>query len=221
MTETGQTATDTKGRILDAAEGLFAERGFEGTSIRAVTTEAGVNLAAVGYHFGSKEALFGAVVRRIIGPVNAEQLRLLGELEAETDEAGEEPSVEDIIGAFVAPLGDLLSRDEERGRAISRLVARILADPGGTQRTVMSEVEEVEHRYLRAFERALPHLSPEELWWRIRTTVVVTAFHRVAVFPTGRPVEARPETEEDVRAWMVAFLSAALRAPAASVTPRA
>jgi hypothetical protein len=85
----------------------------------------------------------------------------------------------------------------------------------------MSEVEEVEHRYLRAFERALPHLSPEELWWRIRTTVVVTAFHRVAVFPTGRPVEARPETEEDVRAWMVAFLSAALRAPAASVTPRA
>jgi len=85
----------------------------------------------------------------------------------------------------------------------------------------MSEVEEVEDRYLRAFERALPHLSPEELWWRIRTTVVVTAFHRVAVFPTGRPVEARPETEEDVRAWMVAFLSAALRAPAASVTPRA
>lgn len=212
---------DTKNRILNAAEALFAEHGFAGTSVRAITAAAGTNLNAINYHFGSKEALFGAVVRRIISPVNAEQLRLLGEVEAERKEAGEEPSVEDIVGAFVAPLGDLLSRDEERGRAISRLVSRILADPGGAQRTVVSEVGEVEDRYLRAFERALPHLSSEELWWRIRTTIVVTAFHRVAVFPTGRPPGARPETEEDVRAWMVAFLSAALRAPAASTTPRA
>ncbi|CAA9412384.1 MAG: Transcriptional regulator, AcrR family, partial [uncultured Rubrobacteraceae bacterium] len=49
-TDARRTATDTKTRILDAAERLFAERGFEGTSIRAVTAEAGANLAAVGYH---------------------------------------------------------------------------------------------------------------------------------------------------------------------------
>lgn len=191
-TDAGRTAADTKTRILDAAERLFAERGFEGTSIRAVTAEAGANLAAVGYHFGSKEALFAAVLRRIRGPVNDEQLRRLGELEAGEGEAGGgAPSVEDLVGAYVSPLVDLLGRDEDRGRATSRLVARILADGGGeAQRATVDVVEEVEARYLRAFARALPHISPEELWWRFRATVVVVAFHRVAVFPTNRPPEA-------------------------------
>lgn len=221
-TDARRTATDTKTRILDAAERLFAERGFEGTSIRAVTAEAGANLAAVGYHFGAKEALFAAVLRRIRGPVNDEQLRRLGELEAGEGEAGGgAPSVEDLVGAYVSPLVDLLGRDEDRGRAISRLVARILADGGGeTQRATVDVVEEVEARYLRAFARALPHISPEELWWRFRATVVVVAFHRVAVFPTGRPPEARPETEEDLRAWLISFLTAALCAPSANATPR-
>lgn len=219
-TDARRTAVDTKTRILDAAERLFAERGFEGTSIRAVTAEAGANLAAVGYHFGSKEALFGAVLRRFRGPVNDEQLRRLEELEAGEGEAGGgASSVEGLVGAYVSPLVDLLGRDEERGQIIARLVARILSDGGGeAQRATIAEVEEVEDRYLRAFARALPHISPEELWWRFRATVVVVAFHRVAVFPTGRPAEARPETQEDLRAWMVAFLTAALRAP--SATPR-
>jgi AcrR family transcriptional regulator len=68
---------DTKERILDAAERLFAAHGFAGTSLRAVTKEAGVNLAAVHYHFGTKEDLLRAVLSRIVIPVNRERLEML------------------------------------------------------------------------------------------------------------------------------------------------
>ena len=73
---------DTRDRILDAAERLFAQQGFDLTSLRALTTEADVNLAAVNYHFGSKERLFEAVLARLIAPINAERLARLDALEA-------------------------------------------------------------------------------------------------------------------------------------------
>ena len=79
------TQADTKERILDAAELLFAEHGFSGTSLRAVTGEAEVNLAAVNYHFGSKMGLFKAVVLRRVGPLNEERLRMLDALEARVE----------------------------------------------------------------------------------------------------------------------------------------
>ena len=65
-------ATDTKERILDAAELLFAAHGFAGTSLRAVTREAGVNLAAVHYPYGTEEDLLRAVLGRIVIAVNRE-----------------------------------------------------------------------------------------------------------------------------------------------------
>src|ERR1700752_5110069 len=71
----------TKGRILDAAEALFIEHGFEATSLRAITASARVNLAAVNYHFGSKEELFQAVLTRRLDPMNQERVDLLTELE--------------------------------------------------------------------------------------------------------------------------------------------
>ena len=62
---------ETRTRLLDSAEQLFAERGIDATSLRAITTAAGANLASVNYHFGSKDELFREVVSRRIGPVNA------------------------------------------------------------------------------------------------------------------------------------------------------
>ena len=75
--------TVTKDRILDAAEALFMEHGFEATSLRAITAAAGVNLAAVNYHFGSKEELFQAVLTRRLDPMNQERVDLLTALERE------------------------------------------------------------------------------------------------------------------------------------------
>ena len=81
----------------------FSSRGFSATSLRAITAKAGVNLAAVNYHFGGKEALILAVVHRLIDPLNQRRLQLLDELEA-----GGEPALEEILDAFLRPALELL-----------------------------------------------------------------------------------------------------------------
>ncbi|HYL25936.1 MAG TPA: TetR family transcriptional regulator, partial [Burkholderiales bacterium] len=101
---------ETRTRILDAAEELFMQHGFEGTSMRLLTAKAEVNLAAVNYHFGSKHALVEAVFRRRLDPMNAARLAELDKLEA----AERLPQPEGIIRAFIAP-GLRLMEDAKGG----------------------------------------------------------------------------------------------------------
>ena len=93
---------DTKTRILDAAEKLFGEKGFDGTSLRDITTEADVNLAAVNYHFQSKDALVRAVIARRVVPVNQRRLELLDACEQAAG-AGPLP-IEAVLDAFIRPV---------------------------------------------------------------------------------------------------------------------
>src|SRR5258706_565485 len=103
--------SSTKDRILDSAERLFAEHGFDGVSLRSIIAEAGVNLAAVHYHFHSKEALMDAVIGRRVGPLNQERLALLDKVEVE---AGDEPApLERILEALLIPTVRLV-RDQSR-----------------------------------------------------------------------------------------------------------
>src|ERR1700754_5083057 len=122
---------DTRTQILDAAERLFAERGFRGTSIRAITDLAGANLAAVGYHFGSKAELLAAVARRVIEPINAAQSAGLDRLLARTAD----PTVAELVDAFAGPLFDGTAAGDEAGARTSRLIVTILADPAEQMRT--------------------------------------------------------------------------------------
>src|SRR5581483_10033478 len=125
MNETGTLAqpaasvASTKDRILDAAERLFGARGFEATPLRAITAEAGVNLAAVNYHFQSKEALIRAVIARRIGPVNERRLKLLDAAEAGA------LSVEQVIDAFVRPVIEMRCRG---AHTIGPMIGRIFAE---------------------------------------------------------------------------------------------
>src|SRR6187401_3377009 len=96
--DTPQAPVATKARILDAAETLFMEQGFEGTSLRAITAAAGVNLAAVNYHFGSKEELFEAVLTRRLDPMNQQRVDLLSRYEVEA--GGEPVRCERILSAL-------------------------------------------------------------------------------------------------------------------------
>src|SRR3954462_6664616 len=89
------TSADTKTRILDAAELLFMEHGYEATSLRSLTAAAGVNLASVNYHFGSKDVLFQAVLTRRLDPMNQERIALLEKLER--DAGGKPLAVEKIL----------------------------------------------------------------------------------------------------------------------------
>ena len=160
------TSADTKTRILDAAERLFVEHGFEATSLRQLTTAAGVNLAAVNYHFGSKEELFQAVLTRRLDPMNQERIERLEKLEREA--SGKPLSCEKILFAMLIP-ALRLARDERRGgKNFLRLLGRAYADPAPFIRHFLSQqYAGMIGRYKEAFLRALPQLSRQELTWRL------------------------------------------------------
>ncbi|RDG38601.1 TetR/AcrR family transcriptional regulator [Streptomyces corynorhini] len=201
---------DTRTQILDAAERLFAERGYGGTSVRAITDLAGANLAAVSYHFGSKAALLTEVVRRAIEPITAAQRAGLDRLLARTPD----PPVAELVEAFAGPLFDGMPADDEGGARRSRLIVMIISDPAEEMRAWTGPAEgAVRERYLAAFERALPDLSSEELGFRLRGILAVTAVDRVEVYNRHSPADLCPKTGEGARRWAVTFLAAAMSAP--------
>lgn len=156
----------TKERILEAAEQLFIQRGFSATSLRAITSAAGVNLAAVNYHFHSKEGLLEAVVHWRIAPVNQEQLKRLEQLEAR---AGvETPSVEEILEAYLAPV--LTTRQDRPG--VPRLVGRLYGEPHSLVHPLLERAfGDLRRRFLATLIRAVPGEDPEELSWRFYFTI--------------------------------------------------
>jgi AcrR family transcriptional regulator len=156
----------TKERILDAAEALFMAHGYEATSLRAITAAAGVNLAAVNYHFGSKEELFQSVLTRRLDPMNQRRLDLLADLER----ASKPNAVpcDRILAALFLPALEL-ARDRARGGTnFLRLLGRAYADPAPFIRRFLSEQYAVMiARFKAAFARALPDLPRRELSWRL------------------------------------------------------
>jgi AcrR family transcriptional regulator len=118
---------ETRTRILDAAEELFMQHGFEGTSMRQLTAKAGANLAAVNYHFGSKDALIEAVFRRRLDPMNASRIAELDRLEKEA--GGKALSPQQIIGAFVGASLRMIEDAKNGGRNFIRLLGRTYTDP--------------------------------------------------------------------------------------------
>jgi AcrR family transcriptional regulator len=164
-----QTATETKERILDAAERLFVERGFEGASLRAITGKATVNLAAVNYHFNSKEALIRAVVARRLGTINRRRLELLDELEAASPDG--RVAVEDLVRAFIEPVVRLGENAGEHA-GFQVIMARLYSAPTPTLLGAFAaELRGFATRFAAAFCRALPHLPEEVVYWRINFMV--------------------------------------------------
>ncbi len=209
-----KTPDKTRKAILDAAERLFSEQGFEGASMRAITSAAGVNVAAANYHFGAKEALFKATLARRIGPVNEERLRLLEAIEAESGRR--RPAVEKVLEALVAP-ALRLSRDKRRGGLIfMRLLGRLFADPGDRlQALFLEQFEDIGKRFMPVFQRALPKLPPVELMWRIHFVIGVMA-HTMADTQKLRHIShgvCDPTDTEGIVGRMVTFLAAGMKAP--------
>jgi AcrR family transcriptional regulator len=203
-------APDTRTQILDAAERLFAEHGFRGASVRAITDLAGANLAAVAYHFGSKAGLLTAVIRRVVEPINAAQRTGLDRLLARTPD----PSVAELVEAFAGPLFDGMPAGDESGARTSRLIVRIIGDPAEEMRDWTGSAEDaVRDRYLATFGRAMPGLSPEELRFRMRGILAVAAADRVEVYNQRLPAGLVPVAGEAARRWAITFLAAAMSAP--------
>lgn len=195
---------DTKERIFDAAERLFIERGFAGASLRAVTREAGVNLAAVHYHFGSKEALLGAVLERHFAPLNRRRLELLDKLEANA--AGRPLEVEDVLETFLSPLLEY----PQGSTRVRPLFARLLAEPRHLLRPILGEeFKQTGLRYFRALQNALPGLPVRELLWRFQ--FVIGATNHLVSEQIAHEFDVGQRAPGDTLQRLVAFLAAGMR----------
>jgi len=151
---------ETKNKILDTAQRLIGEQGFEATSVRDITAAAGVNLAAIHYHFGSKEDLLGAIVNRKAAPMNEERLARLDRVEAEAGARG--PTVKQLLDAWFLPMAEAADRDP----AFVRLLGRLMAE-GLLQKVIEKHFRKIAERITGALRRALPDLTDEEFLWRM------------------------------------------------------
>ena len=205
----------TPSRILDAAEALFMEHGFEATSLRQITSVAGVNLAAVNYHFGSKDDLFEAVLTRRLDPMNQERMALLTRFEQEALPKALSP--EKILAAMFIP-ALRLARDPERGgKDFLRLLGRAYADPAPFIRQFLAEQYAVMiGRFKAAFGRALPHLPKKELSWRLHFVMGALSYtlagtDALKLIAALNPREA--SNDEMLLRRLAPFLIAGLKAP--------
>jgi AcrR family transcriptional regulator len=156
-----KTQFSTKERILDAAETLFAQYGFGGTSLRQVTSQADVNIAAVNYHFGSKENLVNEVFRRRMDEMSAQRLQhLQATILTKPDD------LEGILAAFVEP-ALAMAQDRHGGGAFIRVIARAYAEKNdGLRRFLSEQYGNVSREFAKAVAQCVPGLSKEELYWR-------------------------------------------------------
>ncbi|MBM3758274.1 MAG: TetR/AcrR family transcriptional regulator [Acidobacteria bacterium] len=198
--------TDTKERLLDSAELLFSSQGIANTSLRSLTEHAKVNLAAVNYHFQSKDALVQAVLFRRMNPINQRRLELLSALQ--------NPTVEQILDAFYRPAVEAVLAGPE-GRTVARLIGRLYSEPGdllaGQVRALMAEVIRL---FVESIQRALPGVPPATVLWRLHFCIGILAhtfgaMQLIEGMARGRIAYDDPEA---ILRQMITFASAGLRA---------
>lgn len=209
-------AAGTKEQILDAAERMFAENGIHAVSLRTIIAEAEVNLAAVHYHFGSKDALVEAVFERRVAPVNEERLAWLDRLEAEWDGP---PPVEEVLRALVTPAIQL-AMDPDRGRTFMKTCGRFYTEAGDHLQPIFDRLfNKIIERFVAAFRRACPELPPVELLWRVHFAVGVMA-HTLLDSERLRRISGGACDPSDVGGVverMVNFAAAGMKTPPATL----
>lgn len=197
---------DTKERILDSAELLFSSEGIANTSLRSLTDHAKVNLAAVNYHFQSKDALVQAVLFRRINPINQRRVEMLTSLQ--------DPSIEQILDAFYRPAVEAILAGPE-GRAVARLIGRLYSEPGdllaGQVRALMAETFRL---FAESLQRALPGAPAAAIIWRLHFCIGIMAhtfgaMELIEGMARGRIAYDDPEA---ILRQMIAFAAAGLRA---------
>lgn len=199
---------DTKSKILDAAEKLFGINGFESVSLRDITSAAEVNLAAVNYHFQSKDQLIDAVIARRIQPVNDHRLELL-------DSLGPAPSLEQILEAFLRPVLEI------QVETLIPLMGRVLSNPDMfVSRVFHTHMAPVAARFAAAFGQTLPALPQADVIWRLHFSVGVLT-HTLLwghLFPRITNGLCSIEDREALLSHTVQFLAAGFRTPASKQT---
>lgn len=155
---------ETRGRLLEAAETLFADRGYDAVSVREITARAGANVSSVRYYFGSKAGLFDAVLRSRLEPINATRL---ARLRAVLKRSGRKrPSVETLLGALIEPLVEIVCRDPS-AESWLRLAGRSRIERGPQWQRTSDLHRKTFRAFVNAFARALPNLPRRVIAQRV------------------------------------------------------
>ncbi|MBV8905675.1 MAG: TetR family transcriptional regulator [Acidobacteriia bacterium] len=197
----------TRDKILDTAEHLIADHGFAATSLRQIIAEAGVNLAAVHYHFGSKQDLLDQLILRKVSRVNAEREALLDQFERE---ASPEPvPVEKILKAFFEPMIETGCRNPQFVRLMGRMIAE-----GLIPAIAEKHFHPTASRFVKAFRRALPNLPEGELFWRMQFMFGAMSQGVVGLSAPFMGIERDTADFPTIMRRLIQFLTAAIQAPA-------
>src|SRR5690554_2916905 len=208
--------SDTVERILDAAEILFAEKGFSETSLRLITSKAQVNLAAVNCHFGSKKSLIQAVFSRFLGP-----LCISLDEELERRSAVDQPAwtVESLLELLVQQTLAIEPRSGNDLSIFMRLLGLAFSQSQGHLRRYLNEMYgKVFQRYMLLLHQAAPEICPVEMFWRVHFMMGAAAFTMSGIKALRAIVEDEYDvhmTTEQVMRLMVPFLAAGMRADSA------
>lgn len=171
MIETHSEQINTKQRILDAAEHLFAKDGYRGTSLRAITGQADVNLAAVNYHFGSKEALLEEVIKRRLLPLNETRRQRIEEVRDNARKEEKIPDIKAVLLGFIEPTLQFREATPEAEHFVT-FIGRSITDPDDTVRQVFHRfIKSLFHLLFETSCEALPDLPKDLVFWRLHFTL--------------------------------------------------
>ena len=211
--DTSDSSNSSREKLIRSAEGLFAERGFDGVSVRDIASAAGVNSALVGYYFGGKEGLLSEVYTRHCEPLNRERERLLTKFAASDDGL----TLERVIEAFVRP-SLAVSTDKSGRTGFTRLRAILSAENSALLEQLVAEnFDASSRRFILELRKCLPDLNRDEVFWRFHFllgTIYYTGAgpHRIRALSGGR---CDPSDPKAATKHLVPFLAAGFRAPVA------
>jgi AcrR family transcriptional regulator len=208
----GAQDLQTPERILATAEEMFAEQGYWGVSLRSITRASGVNIAAIHYHFGSKQELLEQIFEKRCGPMNGARLRLLSECR---EGPGRPPMLEQILEAYLRP-SMIWPNDPDGARRFLRLRAVLSHENESLAADLISRhFNEVSRTFAAALRDVLPQFSEEEVYWRFQFLLSAQYYTlsnpgRVAILSEGK---CDPSDAEAALRHMVPFCAAVFRSP--------
>jgi AcrR family transcriptional regulator len=200
--ETEEAHAATKAAVFGAAERLFALHGFQNVSVRDITAEAGVNLASVNYHFGSKDALLFEIFRRRTAELNRERARMLHEAAGRHDG---KPPVREILEAYFAPPLKWAAPENDRRISVQFIIRARSEGTAEMREALQNDVSHLE-RFANALIAARPDIAREEVYWRLHFCLGMVHNNRFVEFDRLHHLSGGLTREGDAQALLKRML---------------
>jgi len=205
---------DTRERIMATAELLFAADGFDASSLRRITLEAGVNLAAVNYHFGSKDELLREILERRIVPLNERRLAMLQDFREKS--AGLPLTIEKIFEAFLVPLFQKAPPAFGTDPVFIKMLGRVISErPELFRKEVKEHFHPIQKIFLQVLRETLPEMPEKDLLWRFQfavTLMIASVNQRDRIMSASDGI-CDPDDTEDMVSRLIQFICAGFHEP--------